>query len=87
MEAATVIGWLFMAVSGILISMQSGVNLTLGKHIGKSFAAVVSFCTGLCALLVFFGIDHGAVKSLGPTKAGAQGMFCAAVRCFCWVGW
>ncbi len=54
---------------------------TLGRNVGKSFAAVVSFSTGLVALLLFFMVDVVAVGQAPPTKAGAQ-----AAPWWSWIG-
>ncbi len=70
MSAAYVVGCILSVVSGCMLATQSGINSTLGKHAGKSFASVVSFGVGLVALLLFFAVDAGILHNLGPTREG-----------------
>lgn len=44
-----------------------GANATLNKYGGRSFAATISFATGLLAVLVFFAIDVTALGTPLPT--------------------
>lgn len=65
----------------MLLATQGGVNSTLGKNVGKSFASVVSFSVGLGALVVFFLVDYYGLGSKGPTAASV-----AATPWWAWVG-
>lgn len=54
------------------MALQSGANSTLGHHVGRAFAAVVSFATGLAAVALFFAIEVTALGASPPTLAAAR---------------
>lgn len=54
------------------MALQSGVNSTLGHHVGRAFAAVVSFATGLAAVALFFAVEVTALGVAPPTLAAAK---------------
>jgi hypothetical protein len=71
--ALVALGVVLVVLSGIALSFQTGVNATLGKVSGKSFASVVSFSVGLAALIIFFVIDTYGIGAKGPTVERIKG--------------
>lgn len=67
------VGCVLVVLSGIALSFQTGVNSSLGRVSGKSFASVVSFTVGLVALLIFFVVDTYAIGAKGPTAGRIKG--------------
>lgn len=67
------IGCVLVVLSGVALSFQTGVNSSLGRVSGKSFASVVSFTVGLVALLIFFVIDTYAIGAKGPSVERIKG--------------
>jgi uncharacterized membrane protein YdcZ (DUF606 family) len=77
--ALVALGVVLVVLSGIALSFQTGVNATLGKVSGKSFASVVSFTVGLAALIIFFVIDTYGIGAKGPTVE--------RIKAVPWWGW
>lgn len=71
--ALVALGVVLVVLSGIALSFQTGVNATLGKVSGKSFASVVSFTVGLAALIIFFVIETYGIGAKGPTVERIKG--------------
>ncbi|KAJ2956188.1 hypothetical protein NQZ79_g7912 [Umbelopsis isabellina] len=57
-----------LIVAGCCLAVQAGANATLNKYGGRSFAATISFATGLLAVLIFFAIDVTALGTPLPTS-------------------
>lgn len=55
---------LFIDWYGVLL----GVNASLNKYGGRSFATVISFAVGLVVVLLFFAIDVTALRTPLPTS-------------------
>lgn len=75
------LGYAFAAASGLAVAAQSGINATLGAHIGQAAAAAVSFITGLLCCLAFFAIDVTVRHAPLPTAATLS-----AAPAWSWIG-
>lgn len=64
---AYTIGAVTTIIGGFGLSVQTGVNSTLGRYVGRGFASLVSFIGGLLVLLVFYVFDTYAGRSKAPT--------------------
>lgn len=51
-------------IGGIGLAVQTGVNSTLGRQIGRGLASVVSFIGGLILLVIFFLLEVYAAKAV-----------------------
>mmetsp|Transcript_37773 Transcript_37773/g.84232 ORF Transcript_37773/g.84232 Transcript_37773/m.84232 type:complete len:277 (+) Transcript_37773:97-927(+) len=74
-----VVGAFCVAAAGILLSIQAGMNATLGAISGRSFASLVSFATGTIAIVVFFTVDTYGLKNSGPSSE--------SIKSVPWWGW
>lgn len=72
-DALQVAGVVLAAVAGIALGVQAGTNSTLGKFVGKGFAGIVSFASGLLCIAVFFVVSTYGAKAHGPTASGFRG--------------
>ena len=72
-DALQVAGVVLAAVAGIALGVQAGTNSTLGKFVGKGFAGIVSFASGLLCIAVFFVVSTYGAKAQGPTASGFRG--------------
>lgn len=59
-----VVGVITTAIGGVGLSIQTGVNSTLGQHVGRGLASVVSFVVGLILLLLYFVFEVCAAKAV-----------------------
>ena len=66
------LGTALVACCGLTMALQSGVNSTLGRNAGRSFAAVISFATGLASVAIFFAVEVLAFHRPAPTLAGRR---------------
>ena len=66
-------GVVLAALGGIALGVQAGTNSTLGKFVGKGFAGIVSFASGLLCIAVFFVVSTYGAKAQGPTTSGFRG--------------
>jgi hypothetical protein len=72
--AVFAVGCITTVVGGIGLSVQTGVNTTLGSHVGRGVASIVSFIGGLLLLTLFYLLDtYAAQAAIAPTSAQFKG--------------
>ena len=72
--AVFAVGCITTVVGGIGLSVQTGVNTTLGSHVGRGVASIVSFIGGLLLLTLFYLLDtYAAQTAIAPTPAQFKG--------------
>jgi uncharacterized membrane protein YdcZ (DUF606 family) len=89
-----VAGVITTAIGGIALAVQTGVNSTLGRHVGRGLASVVSFIVGLILLILYFAFEVYAAKAMefpsfqqvkggrearAPTAARTGAAFCGVL--------
>lgn len=70
-----IVGIVLAALGGTALAVQAGVNSSLGRHVGKGLAGIISFGSGLVFLVIYFLISTYAAKAQGPTASGFKGMY------------
>jgi uncharacterized membrane protein YdcZ (DUF606 family) len=72
--AVFAIGCVTTIIGGVGLSVQTGVNGTLGNHVGRGVASIISFVGGLVLLTIFYVLDTYAANAAAvPTSEQFRG--------------
>lgn len=71
--AVTIVALVFTVIGGLESTVQTGTNATLGRNTSRGFAGLISICTSVVFVALFFVIDTYAVGTPKPDPASFKG--------------